>query len=82
MTIVDAWLERNCSSIVFADARRVTGYPRALRMAFAISVSNALGFRHMTAIDRIKPFAEGNDDVHVVIDTPRDRRSRETGGDE
>jgi hypothetical protein len=51
-------------------------------MAFAISVSNALGFRHMTAIDRIKPFAEGNDDVHVVIDTPRDRRSRETGGDE
>jgi Inorganic pyrophosphatase len=27
-------------------------------MAFAISVSNALGFAHMTAIDRIKPFAE------------------------
>jgi hypothetical protein len=70
MTIVDAWLERNCSSIVFADARRVTGYRRALRMAFAISVSNALGFRHMTAIDRIKPFAEDKEDVHVLIHRP------------
>ena len=45
-------------------------------MAFAISVSNALGFRHMTAIDRIKPFAEGKDDVQVVIDTPRGSRNK------
>ena len=28
----------------------------------------------MTAIDRIKPFAEGKDDVQVVIDTPRGSR--------
>src|SRR5258705_12466787 len=48
----------------------------ALRMAFAISVSNALGFAHMTTIDRIKPFAEGKDDVHVVIDTPRGSRNK------
>ena len=32
-------------SIVAPDARRVTGYPQASGMAFAISVSNALGFR-------------------------------------
>jgi inorganic pyrophosphatase len=30
----------------------------------------------MTAMDRIKPFAEGNDDVHVVIDTPRGSRNK------
>ena len=30
----------------------------------------------MTAIDRIKPFAEGKDDVHVVIDTPRGSRNK------
>jgi len=45
-------------------------------MAFAISVSNALRFVHMTAIDGIKPFAEGTDDVHVVIDTPRGSRNK------
>ena len=45
-------------------------------MAFAISVSNALGFPHMTAIDRINPFAEGDDNVHVVIDTPRGSRNK------
>ena len=45
-------------------------------MAFAISVSNALGFPHMTAIDRIKSFAEGKDDIHVVIDTPRGSRNK------
>jgi hypothetical protein len=28
-------------------------------MAFAISVSNALGFAHMTTIDRFKPTARG-----------------------
>ena len=30
----------------------------------------------MTAIDRIKPFAEGKDDVQVVIDTPRGSRNK------
>src|SRR5258705_43904 len=30
----------------------------------------------MTAMDRIKPFAEGNDDVHVVIDRPRGSRNK------
>ena len=30
----------------------------------------------MTAIDRIKPFAEGKDDVPVVIDTPRGGRNK------
>ena len=30
----------------------------------------------MTAIDRIKPFAEGKDDVHVVIDTPWGSRNK------
>ena len=49
---------------------------RALRMALAISVSNDLTFAHMTAIDRIKPFAEGKNDVHVVIDTPRGSRNK------
>jgi hypothetical protein len=52
------------------------GISPALRMALAISVFNALGFVHMTAIDRIKPFAEGKDDVHVVIDTPRGSRNK------
>jgi inorganic pyrophosphatase len=49
---------------------------RDLRMAFAISLSNPLGFAHMTAIDRIKPFAEDMDDVHVIIDTPRGSRNK------
>ena len=30
----------------------------------------------MTAIDRIDPFAENKDDVHVVIDTPRGSRNK------
>ena len=30
----------------------------------------------MTAIDRIDPFAEDKDDVHVVIDTPRGSRNK------
>jgi inorganic pyrophosphatase len=45
-------------------------------MAFAISVSNAVGFAHMTATDRIKPFAEDKNDIHVVIDTPRGSRNK------
>ena len=45
-------------------------------MALAISVSNDLTFAHMTAIDRIKPFAEGKNDIHVVIDTPRGSRNK------
>ena len=45
-------------------------------MALAISISTALRFEHMTAIDRIKPFVEGKNDVHVVIDTPRGSRNK------
>ena len=30
----------------------------------------------MTAIDRIDPFAENKDDIHVVIDTPRGSRNK------
>ena len=30
----------------------------------------------MTAIDRIDPFAEDKDDVHVIIDTPRGSRNK------
>jgi inorganic pyrophosphatase len=31
---------------------------------------------HMTAIDRIDPFAENKDHVHVIIDTPRGSRNK------
>jgi hypothetical protein len=44
-------------------------------MALAISLSNALGFAHMTAIDRNQAVCRDND-VHVVIDTPRGSRNK------
>src|SRR5213079_800719 len=46
------------------------------RIPFAKFTSNRLGFAHVTAIDRIKPFAEVKDDVHVIIDIPRGSRNK------
>ncbi len=49
---------------------------RPAPIAFAICLNNCLEFVRMTAIERIKPFANETGDVHVIIDTPRGSRNK------
>ncbi len=44
-------------------------------MAFAIYL-RPLTLRRMNAIERIHPFAENKDNVHITIDTPRCSRNK------